>query len=96
MRPPPVAPDAFDEAGSHGRGAPGGPLRVRSRQSHLFSTRELVKAVDGHPRELPKSLERAVLRNAQAVIKNTEIEVRSTSTPKNAYVYEYIKGLRHK
>ena len=56
MRPPPVAPDAFGEVESYGRGAPSGPLRGRSCQSYLLPTRELVKAVGGHPHKLPKSL----------------------------------------
>ena len=55
MRPPPVAPDAFGEVESYGRGAPSGPLRGRPCQSYLFPTRELVKAVGGHPHKLPKS-----------------------------------------
>ena len=55
MRPPPVAPDAFGEVESYGRGAPSGPLWGRSCQSYLFSTRELGKTVDGHPHKLPKS-----------------------------------------
>ena len=55
MRPPPVAPDAFGEVESYGKRAPSSPLRGRSCQSYLSSTRELGKAVDGHPHKLPKS-----------------------------------------
>ena len=44
---------------SYGKRAPSGPARGRSRQSHLFSIRELVKAGDGHPQELPKSPKKA-------------------------------------
>ena len=61
MRPPPVAPDAFGEVESYGRGAPSGPLRGRSCQSYLFPTRELVKAVGGHPHKLPKSQKKRIL-----------------------------------
>ena len=56
MRPPPVAPDTFGEVESYGKRAPSGPLRGRSCQSYLFPTRELGKAVGGHPHKLPKSL----------------------------------------
>ena len=55
MRPPPVAPDTFGEVESYGKGAPSGPVRGRSCQSYLFPTRELGKAVGGHPHKLPKS-----------------------------------------